>query len=252
MRRINLVPFEEFKVTEDTQLSISLLINRAKNFGWKIGLIDPFIKTDLFKYGREVCFHIEPSGDFDTDMQNKINALWGLAVPLGFTPYNRYPLNDDLSFIFHYFGEWKYLMDRLLAEGRGHLMWDSLICACACDIGEWGGDNTLVRMIQAQLHRTGFNCGVIDGILGSRTLNCLQKNGLVGVELKDALEFLLNIDPKKEKREVSTKGFISIPNRDLQVSCYGNIQAVESANGISIESNGYGRLIIDIGEINEQ
>lgn len=251
MRRISLVEFGNLKITEETKKVVDLVILKAKQFGWKLDLCEPPIKTDLYACGREVCFEIKHSEGYDTKTIDQINALWGIAIPLGLVPYNRYPLDDSLSFMFHHFGCWKPLMDRILAEGRGHLMWSSVVCASLCDIGEWKGDRSLVRMLQAQLHRIGYNCGAIDGILGSRTLRCIQANNLQGLELVEIVKLLI----EKHRREVNisnktTKGFLSLPERDFQVTCYGGVHTVKSTNGVSIESSGVGgRLIIDIGDI---
>ena len=250
MKRIGLVEFGNFKITEDTKKAVNLLIVRAKNFGWIVDLCETPISTEMGALGREVCFEMKHNGDFEASTQDKVNALWGLAVPLGFTPYNRYAIDDSLSFMFHHFDCWTPMMDRILAEGRGHQMWGSLVCACSVDIGVWKGDKTLVRMIQAQLHRIGYNCGVIDGIVGSRTLKCIQANNLEGMELVEIAKILI----KKHKRESNvskktTKGFISIPERQFQVTTYGNVQTVKSTNGVSVETKSGGRLVIDIGEL---
>lgn len=249
MKRINLVEFGKFKITKDTRTALNLLIKRAENFGWLIDLCEPPIETDLKACGRELCFEMKSTQDFETASQDQINALWGLAIPLGFTPYNRYPLDDSLSFMFHFFGVWQPLMDRILAEGRGHLMWSSLVCASLCDIGEWRGDKFLIRMIQTQLHRIGYNCGVIDGILGSRTLRCIQANNLQNIRLEEVAKLLCEKEKVKANSNNSTKGFISLPNREFQVTCYGRVHTVKNNSGVSIESSGGGRIILDIGEI---
>lgn len=250
MKRIELVEFGTQKITQDTKLAVDLLINRARNFGWVIDLCDTPIGTDLAPTGRELCFEMKHIDGFNTNTQDQINALWGLAIPLGFTPYNRYPLNDSLSFMFHYFGCWQPLMDRILAEGRGNHLWSSLVCACSVDIGLWKGDKTLPRLIQAQLHRVGFNCGVIDGVIGSRTLKCIQSLNLQGQELIDIANTLLSMERRDQPvSDKTTKGFISLPKRQFQVTAYGRVHTVKSNNGVAIESSGGGRLIIDIGEI---
>lgn len=249
MNRINLVEFGAFKITEDTEKALNLLIKRAENFGWLIDICEAPIETDLKGCGREICFEMKSKQDFETTSQDQINALWGLAIPLGFTPYNRYPLDDSLSYMFHFFGVWQPLMDRLLAEGRGHLMWSSLVCASLCDIGKWSGGKTLVRTIQSQLHRIGYNCGAIDGILGSRTLRCIQANNLQNTKLETVAKILCEKKKIQVSANKSTKGFISLPNREFQVTCYGRVHTVKSSSGVSIESSGGGRIILDIGEI---
>jgi hypothetical protein len=251
MKRIGLVEFGTHKITEDTKLAVDLLIKRARNFGWVIDLCDTPITTDLAPSGREICFEMKHIDGFNTDTQDQINALWGLAIPMGFTPYNRYPLNDSISFMFHYLGCWQPLTDRILAEGRGNHLWSSLVCACLVDIGEWKGNKALVRMIQTQLHRIGYNCGIIDGIVGSRTLKCIQANNLQGLELSEIAEILIKADKKDQaSSEKTTKGFVSLPNRQFQVTSYGKVLTVKNNNGVAIESGDTGgRLIIDIGEI---
>ena len=86
MKRIGLVEFGNFKITEDTKKAVQLLIVRAKNFGWIVGLCETPISTEMGALGREVCFEMRHNGEYDTSTQDKVNALWGVSSAIGFHP----------------------------------------------------------------------------------------------------------------------------------------------------------------------
>ena len=109
-----------------------------------------------------------------------LRSLWSIAIPLGFTPWSRWPVPGELDDLFHFAGPWQQVVDRLLAEGRGELAWQSACCAASCDVGAWKGDRELERFVQAQLHRVGANPGSLDGVVGRRTVDALNSIGLSG------------------------------------------------------------------------
>jgi len=249
MKRISLVQHGAYKITPDTDKAVRLLIERAKHHGWLVGLKDVPKKTGLYAAGREVCFEIRlRESEWKAETQDAINALWGLAIPLGLTPLARYPFPDPDAYIFHYFGVWESLKDRILAEGRGHKMWDCLVCASLSDLGQWSGGKGLVRFIQSQLHRIGYNCGVIDGVVGSRTLRCLEAANMTGIPLEEIASLLCEKDRIVRKSAKGfKKGFISLPDQNFNVVCYGSVRTVKTPNGVSIENNGTGgRIILDL------
>jgi len=152
MRRQQLVSHMGLLLTVDTVTALQNLRERAHEVGgWKLVIMGPAPGThdmdplSLIPAGRELRLRLERQ---ESTVEEALFALWGCAVPLGFTPWTRYPVcreDDEVedSTIFHYYGEWAMVLDRLLAEGRGHLAWPSLCCAAQSDIGAWKGDTRL-------------------------------------------------------------------------------------------------------------
>jgi hypothetical protein len=147
--------------------------------------------------GREVDLRLLNEKD-----ENELALLWELAVPLGFVPWLRFPVPDahGLDAVFHYPGEWAMLVDALHAEGRGEQAWPSLCAAAQVDAGTWGGDKTVERFVQAQLHRLGVSCGPVDGQVGGRTLSALKSLGLGGKPLTEVAEKLTGMAPQRPQR----------------------------------------------------
>jgi hypothetical protein len=170
-------------------------------------------------------------------------------VPLGFTPWLRYPVVGDHDMMFHFLGPWKLIYERLIAEGRGHLAWPSVCAAAQTDVGTWKGDKTQERSIQAQLHRVGHNAGPINGIMDTVTIAALDAAGLTGVPMADALKRLCempNALPMKSEQG-RTQGHIVLPGQQMTVMAYGGIRAVRTTQGAALTVDGPGRLVIDIG-----
>ena len=136
--------------------------------------------------GREVELKLELAefqGSEDAKACAEIETLWGLAVPLGFTPWQRYPLVGAQQEVFHYLGPWAGVVDSLHGEGKGEAAWPSVCAAAQVAVGRWEGPRTDSLRIQAQLHRLGIPCGPVDGHINERTLSCLRALGLGGKEM---------------------------------------------------------------------
>ena len=251
MRQI-LISFRGLLLTKDTAHAVEALEARAAELNWKVRLLGPTPGSQdgnpmsLIPAGREIHMALEQG---DSSKQVSLNAMWGCAVPLGFTPRGRYPLADDPDAnIFHYFGPWRALHDRLLSEGRGHLAWPSVCCAAQCDVGQWRGGKETERLLQAQLHRVGRNCGPIDGIIGPRTATAIQSLGLGQVSLKDLLEHLYRLEEGKRSSSPRQVGHLALPDRQLTISATGGVKVAKSKQGALLTVDGPGRVILDIGD----
>lgn len=103
----------------------------------------------------------------------QLDALWEIAIPLGFSPIIRAP-DESASESWHFdcWGEWAHVKER-----RGY----SEACMAMClDAGLGDGlyPQAPQRALQAQLHRVGQDIGAIDGVIGQRTLGALKSLGL--------------------------------------------------------------------------
>jgi hypothetical protein len=251
--RTKLIEYQGSLLTEDTIQAVLKLISKA--FVWEVNLIGPgdWERQPLAMAGREVSIVLQSPGANDprslNDRQQALNAAWGYMVPLGFTPWLRYPVSgEDGEFRYHFLGPWKIIYERLIAEGRGHLAWPSMCCAAQCDVGTWTGDKTLERSIQAQLHRVGFNAGPIDGVIGPTTTAALNAAGLIGVKLKDALDRLCERDDGIPVHSTGhSVGHLAIPGQRLSLSAFGGVRAIQTVQGAAITVDGPGRLVIDVG-----
>lgn len=253
MQRIKLIRYGTLTVTPDTRDVLEALGNKATEVGWRVGFDpSPWAEDDgaprylsLSPAGRG--FKIEALHDQITAPTACLAALWSMTVPLGLTPWNRYPVPGHKDHQFHNFGPWKPLMDRLLAEGRGHLAWPSVCCAAQVDAGIWKGDKTVERFVQAQLHRIGYNVGPVDGIIGPRTAQAIETMGLSGIPLKQIAETLVDREPPTPSKRDSSTGHIVVPGRSLSVASFGDVRTVQTNNGVSLDVRGRGRVVVDIG-----
>jgi len=248
MFRQKLKTYKGLIVTADVAAAMHTLEAKANENGkWRVSFHsltpvghDPL---SLVPAGREVHFTFEKAG---ASAQEALNAAWGCAVPLGFTPKLRYPLVETDSRVFHFFGPWQGLYGLMLAEGRGHLAWPSVCCAAQCDVGEWKGDKEEVRFVQAQLHRLGRNCGPIDGVVGQRTAAAIESLALPRGSMAQVAEHLRTAaDIPKNPAQVH-RGHLLIPNSGLTIEGYGGVKAWPMPNGAGIEVTGPGRLVVDV------
>jgi hypothetical protein len=246
MYRQRLKTYKGLIVTADTATALAALEKQANDHGkWRVKYIPQPVKSDplsLLPAGREVHLLFEKAG---ATAQEALNAAWGCAVPLGFTPKLRYPLMEPGSTEFHFFGPWQGLYGLLLAEGRGHLAWPSVCCAAQCDVGEWKGDKEEPRFVQAQLHRVGRNCGPIDGVIGPRTAAAIESLAVPRGTLTQVAEYLRTADPLKNQTQAG-RGHLLIQGCDLVVEGYGGVKAWPMQNGAGIEVTGPGRLVVDV------
>lgn len=176
----------------------------------------------------------------------EVTTLWGLAVPLGFTPWLRYPMPGPADEVFHFIGPWQGLYDHLCGEGRGELAWPSVCCAAQVDVGCWEGDKPVERFLQAQLHRLGLHCGPVDGQIGPRTLDALRMFGLQSMSLEEAARHLVDYESPEPSREQRQVGHIIIPGHRFAVNAFGQIATTRVRNGVALAIDGPGRVILDI------
>lgn len=200
--------------------------------------------------GREVRLRVQLPADRPSDeaRHQEVAMLWGFAVPLGFTPWNRYPVPGPEDDLFHYLGPWQTLFDHLCSEGRGELAWPSVCCAAQCDVGTWEGDKRVERFVQSQLHRLGLHCGPVDGVIGERTQGALNALGITGKTLEEIAEVLKQYrEPSRPKGE-RRFGHIVIDGDDVAVFAHGQIAAQRTKQGVALAIDGPGRVILDIGQ----
>ena len=129
------------------------------------------------------------------------------------------------------------------------MAWPSVCAAAQLDVGVWSGSKTTERFVQSQLHRIGFNCGAIDGVIGQRTTAALAASGMANVPMQDISKQLADRNPRAKVMGDSHFGQITIPGRDLTVSSFGPLSTVQNPNGVSLQINGPGRIVVDIGEM---
>lgn len=200
--------------------------------------------------GREVMikfrFKQDPLADEFSLKAREVAALWGLVIPLGFTPWDRHPVVTDTSHVFHYLGPWHQLHDHLLGEGRGEYAWESVVAACQLDVGTWGGNKTTERFVQAQLHRIGLNPGPVDGLVQERTLETIKAAGLHGMSMNDLTRALVEKQSVGPVRDDRTTGYVILPNRKFTVAPYGGVKAVRTPQGAALTVDGPGRVVIDV------
>jgi len=182
------------------------------------------------------------------DRQQEVAMLWGFMVPLGFTPWNRYPVAGPDDDLFHYLGPWQALFDHLCGEGRGELAWPSVCCAAQSDVGTWEGDRRVERFVQAQLHRLGLHCGPVDGLIGDRTTLALNALGVRGKTLEETAEVLSKFELPKRPKTERRFGHIIIDGDDVAVFAYGSIAAQRTKQGVALAIDGPGKVILDIGQ----
>ena len=194
--------------------------------------------------GREVRLKVTLEGQ--EDGERELAALWGLAVPLGFVPWSRYPLPGPGDDVFHYLGPWQSLYDSLCGEGRGDEAWPSLCCAAQVDVGRWEGTRTAERVVQAQLHRLGVPCGAVDGVVGERTLGALRALGVQGLRLEDVGEHLVKMVPPRLPKGARVVGQIIVPGGKVNALAHGAVSLTRTAQGYAMTVDGPGRGILAV------
>lgn len=250
MRREKLRNYKGVVLTPDTAAAVEKLISAAERKEWAVSVLGPQGTSDwapnsLSHAGREVHLRIKHP---KADAKSCLDALWGFAVPLGFTPWLRYPEPGNKDTVFHFLGPWQPLFDSLLAEGRGHVAWGALCAAAQCDVGTWKGDKTEGRFLQAQLHRLGFSCGVVDGVVGERTMKAATAAGLGPLSSQQMIAKLKEMEPAKMAPTGRQGGHLALMNRDLVIHTTGGVKAIQTPTGAIIIVDGPGQLIADVGD----
>lgn len=204
----------------------------------------------LIPAGREVYLDVELDGYEGPPAmrrEHELAVLWGLAVPLGFMPWQRYPLPGPTDKVFHFLGSWGPLLDHLHGEGRGEEAWSSVCAAAQCEVGAWGGSMVLERTLQAHLHRLGIHCGPVDGLVGERTLRSIRALGLGGVELSEVVEMVGHMQPPSIPPTERKSGHLVLGGVESQVFTSGAVSTVQTNTGYAVTVDGPGRLIVMIG-----
>jgi hypothetical protein len=178
------------------------------------------------------------------------SALWGAAVPLGFVPWDRYPVPSPTSHVFHYVGVWAQLGGYLQGEGLGDWVWPSLCCAAQIEVGTWAGPRLVERSIQTHLHRLGIHCGPINGEITPRVTNAIRALGLsqkTQVEVVGALEGM--VLPKEEPKGKEAQGHLVFNGAPIQTYTSGGVYTSPTRQGVAIFVQSPGRLIVDFGGV---
>jgi hypothetical protein len=270
VKRINRISYRSSVITPDLAAVLRELEVRAVNLGnitiqydgpspnldWegftaKPGATGYPAYLSLLPAGREISLRVQLEtwqGSEGAKKQAELTALWGLAVPLGLVPWNRYPLPGPGDDVFHYLGPWRGLYDHLCGEGRGELAWPSVVCAAQVDVGAWEGDRLTERFVQAQLHRLGAHCGPVDGIIGDRTLSAVRALGVQGLPLDELAAHLgdLEFSPQGEGRPSRKIGHVILPGWEVVASAYGDIHATHVPQGVALTVDGPGRVVLDV------
>jgi hypothetical protein len=200
--------------------------------------------------GREIYLRLKmdkDEGSEATRRERELAMLWGLVVPLGFTPYTRYPLPGPHDEVFHFFGEWTTMMDQLLGAGRGEAAWPGFCCAAQLDVGKWEGGRGTERLVQCHLHRIGYNVGAIDGIVGNKTQGALRAAGMHSLEMTEVAKQIVKMAPHvPEILEKDVQGRLEMPGVDWSIHPYGQVRTTRTVRGADFHISGPGRVVIDV------
>ena len=200
--------------------------------------------------GREVLLKLEILDDEEPEgsrRERELAMLWGLAIPLGFTPFARYPLPGPHESVFHFVGPWATLMDQLLGAGRGETAWPSFCCAAQIDVERWEGSRTTERLVQAHLHRLGYNVGPVDGIVGNKTQGALRATNLHSKALTEVASEIVGITPEVPKiLERDVQGRIELSDVSFSIHPYGQVRATRTIRGADLHISGPGRVVLDV------
>ncbi len=196
--------------------------------------------------GREVYLTLTTEGR--EDPMRDLALLWGLAIPLGFHPWVRYPVPGPGQQVFHYFGVLSPIIDFLHSQGRGDLAWPSICSASQVLEDTWGGDKVLERKIQTHLHRLGVHSGPVDGEIKGETVSALRTLGFGGKPLLEVLPLIEKMVPPKAKARKKAHGFLTIPDVQVEGFSSGGIKLSRTSTGFTVSADGPGRAIFEFGE----
>lgn len=202
--------------------------------------------------GREVYLRAAVAGSDDFGARAAgVEALWSVAVPLGFVPWNRHPVPGPCDDVFHVPGPWAGLVEAHWAFGEGEKAWASLCCAAQLDVGRWVGDRVEERTLQAHLHRVGHPCGPVDGVVGERVLAALRRTPLSGLPVAQAASAAEALpDPQVQSPSGSTgrrTGVLDVPGDDVSATGHGGARVAKTPRGYTVEVDGPGRVVVDFG-----
>jgi hypothetical protein len=265
---VDLVQFKRSFYTPDTVQQLRELESRAKDQGLTIRIDGPapgHMNWDAIKErpgptglrpewsglptGREVYVTLtikDDKGPEESRRERQLETLWALIIPLGFMPYQRYPLSGPHDTVFHFFGKWALLFDHFLGAGRGEAAWPGFCCAAQVDVGKWEGPRPTERLVQSYLHLLGFNPGAVDGIVASKTQAALKAGDLHSKKMTEVAEEIVKREPKMPKLDNPRNGAVSMPDGNFSINTYGQVRTSRTVNGASLEISGGGRVVIDI------
>jgi hypothetical protein len=263
-----LQPYRRTLVTPDTYEAMCCLERAAKEYGGTTIEYDGVssmeaswegVEEDAGPLGLPPHLSMRPTGrevylrvKGVDDPMHALAILWSLAVPLGFMPWDRYPVPSPTSHVFHYMGPWSTVGDFLHGEGRGDLAWPSIVCAAQIEVGTWSrglGDNqTTERTVQTHLHRLGIHCGPLDGIIGPATLSAMKALGLTGMEISRVAEVLSKMTvPSEPAGGERVLGHLILGGVSMEAFTSGGVHTMETRNGYALTVDGPGRLILTVG-----
>ena len=256
IKRTGLTRYGALTVATDTAFALHALEQKAKEKNIILDIVDAkesCIRNQaqsFYDAGREILIRYSSKNTYNHSVYEKICIVWSLAYPLGFQPYFRHPLPGEGSDIFHFFGIWQPIMERLYAEGSGEYAWSSMWYAAMTDIGKIQDTEYLLFFIQGQLHRLGVNCGPILGKMTDRTKRGLQSLGLYGMSYENIAIELCSREPTSSYTSSTESGYLYLStvslDRDLQVNQSGDIGVVNDPNGIKFNiGKGTGKITID-------
>lgn len=200
--------------------------------------------------GREVYLSVQQAPEQDEAVSAKrereLAMLWGIAVPMGFVPFARYPLPGPTDTVFHFFGAWALLLDNLLGAGRGEAGWPAFCCAAQLEVGKWEGPRGLERMVQAHLHRLGFNVGALDGVIGPKTQGALRAANLHSMPMTEVAEKISTQEVAMPRTlEKPLRGRVELTDVDFSIHPYGQVRTTRTIRGADLHISGPGRIVID-------
>lgn len=218
---------------------------------WVEGPLQSLPHLSMRPAGREVYLDLQLPDEGSLDpleaSERKLALLWGFAIPLGFTPWSRFPVPGDHDKVFHFYGPWQGLLDHLASEGRGETAWPSLCAAAQSDVGTWMGTHRVERFVQTQLHRLGLHCGPVDGVVGEQTTAALKALGYQST-LVDTAKALAQLQDPPSPQKFQRTGHLILPGTDVTLLTYGDVASIKTPQGYTLSIEGPGKVVIAIGD----
>ena len=116
-------------------------------------------------------------------------------------------------------------------------------------MGKWEGPRPTERLVQAHLHRAGFNIGAIDGIIGNKTQGALRAANLHSIPMAEVAKQIVKIAPHIPATfEKDVQGRLEMPDVDWSIHPYGQVRTTRTLRGADFHISGPGRVVIDVRE----
>lgn len=117
--------------------------------------------------GRAIDFHTSMIKFPGVAANKQLDRMWEIMRPLGWAPVITTPTEGQSeSWHLDYWGELQGVRDRM--------DYGSAALIGALLVGHAGQWQTYARVVQALLHRAGFDVGEVDGVIGPKTLSALS------------------------------------------------------------------------------